>query len=152
MCFLLVPASDSQQSNIQKHQFITSREEFFHILLLSMTNSHFFLFISFPVSLASAVCPRDLCGENLLSPLIPSPLTSCFAGAKSLSLLAAETKQCLYNKVPKCPRSSTLPAILHLLLIRLPSQAPYMGLAEDPQAALRSEAKKEHMQGTWLLS
>lgn len=55
MCFLLVPASDSQQSSIQKHQFITSREEIFHILLLSMTNSLFF-FVYFPPCITCLCC------------------------------------------------------------------------------------------------
>lgn len=42
MCFLLVPDSNFQQNSIQKHQVITSREEIFHNLFLSMTNHNFF--------------------------------------------------------------------------------------------------------------
>lgn len=78
--------------------------------------------------------------------LIQSPLDKsfCFAGANSLSLLAAETKQCIYNEVPKCPPSRTLPAILHLLLIMPDTISGPWHLTEDPLPATTSKAKARH--------
>lgn len=93
MHFLLVPDSNFQQNSIQKHQVITSKEEIFHFLFLSMTNCRFFCLFSSLSHLSMLFAKRSagvkVCFYTLL---IQSPLTFCFAGANSWSLLTAETK------------------------------------------------------------
>lgn len=59
MCFFLGPDSNFQQNSIQKHQVITSREEIFHFLFLSMTSHNFFVYS--PLWVTYLCClPRDL--------------------------------------------------------------------------------------------